>query len=323
MAKKPAATKKSAATKAKSKQKVPKPSSIASIFPGSGTPLDDQLTASLAQLAAKMDLPIWLLVQAGGTGTPLDFISEQVWDRFVEEESRLPSGKPVALIIDSPGGFAKQAYQIARLLTQRCGSFTAVVPRSAKSASTLLVLGAEKIIMGRHAELGPLDAQLRDPEREEITSALEIVHSLRRLHVFAMESLDQTMSLMLPRTRKKVETLLPFALDYTANMMAPLLNKIDVVEYTKMSRILKVAEEYAARLLLQSQNREDAERIARHLVEHYPDHPFFIAPEEAEGIGLNVEKAAKALDNILDDIYHYLQQSNTTLLGEFREEVNE
>ena len=311
------------ATKAKSATKGqgtgPKKQHIASIYPGPSKPLSEDLAKILLQAQKEIDLPLWLLIQSDSGVKGTDILGPELWKLFVSNENELPKGEPVALVVDSPGGHAKEAYQIARLFTKRCGSFTAVVPRYAKSAATLLVFGADKIVMGRHAELGPLDAQMGDPEREEIFSALEVVHSLERLHAFAMESLDRTMLFMLHRTGKKVETLLPHILKFTADMMTPLLSNIDVVEYTKMSRILKVAEEYAVRLLTNNMLEEEARRIASHLVEHYPDHPFFIAPEEARRIGLPIENPSKAIDTALDDIYHHLQTEPSTILGQVKE----
>jgi ClpP class serine protease len=55
--------------------------------------------------------------------------------------------KKIALVIESPGGSAKSAFQLAMLLKRHCGGFVAVVPRYAKSAATLLALGADEIIL--------------------------------------------------------------------------------------------------------------------------------------------------------------------------------
>src|SRR3954464_1318288 len=99
----------------------------------------------------------------------------------------LPQGSPVALVIHSPGGEARAAYQLATILRKHCGSFVAVVPRYAKSAATLLSLGASRILLGRCAELGPRDAQWEDPEREEHLSALDEVQALERLQAAALE----------------------------------------------------------------------------------------------------------------------------------------
>ena len=77
------------------------------------------------------------------------------------------------------------------------------------SAATLLTLGADGILMGPDASLGPLDAQIFDIETEMYGSVLNEVQALERLRAYALESVDETMQLLVTRTGKRVETLLP------------------------------------------------------------------------------------------------------------------
>jgi hypothetical protein len=172
------------------------------------------------------------------------------------------------------------------LLRQHCGGFIAIVPRLAKSAATLLALGADEIALGTDGELGPLDAQFIDPDREDRLSALDEFQALERLHAFALEAADTSMMLLLHRTRKKVETLMPLVLRFVTDMTRPMFEKIDVVHYTQMARILKVAEDYAVRLLRPKYSAQKAEGIARDLVQKYPEHGFVINAQEAKSLGL-------------------------------------
>ena len=94
--------------------------------------------------------------------TPAAAIDEDLRDAFFALRSQLAESERIALIVDSPGGEGRSAYSLARLLQRHCDGWTAVVPRYAKSAATLLVMGADRIYMGRDAELGPLDAELAD-----------------------------------------------------------------------------------------------------------------------------------------------------------------
>lgn len=192
----------------------------------------------------------------------------------------------MALLIDSPGGLGDAAYQIARIL-QRDGGFTVVIPRYAKSAATLLSLGADEAIMGEDAEIGPLDAQLWDQEREEPASALNEVQALDQLHKVALEHLDKTMLTMVAGTRKRTDVLLPIAAKFVSDMMRPMLEKIDAVHYAKQSRILAVAEHYAIRLLCnRGVDEDEARSTADSLVNRYPEHGFVIDRHEAENRAL-------------------------------------
>ena len=66
--------------------------------------------------------------------------------------------KPILLHIHSYGGRIEPAYLISKTLKRiSADKFVAVVPRRAKSAATLIALGADEIHMGMMSELGPID----------------------------------------------------------------------------------------------------------------------------------------------------------------------
>ncbi len=65
------------------------------------------------------------------------------------------------LVIHSPGGDGTAAEKMLDLCRKYCtGKLRVVVPLYAKSAATLVALGADEIIMGETSELGPIDAQV-------------------------------------------------------------------------------------------------------------------------------------------------------------------
>jgi Serine dehydrogenase proteinase len=67
---------------------------------------------------------------------------------------------PADLMIHTPGGDANAAEMILNAIHQRASSVRVIVPREAKSAGTLLAMGAEEIVMGIASELGPVDPQI-------------------------------------------------------------------------------------------------------------------------------------------------------------------
>ena len=284
----------------------------ADIYCGEKAELDDELAHLLCQLQVQFEnLPLWLFL----------FDEEPIFDGlqhgFLERKSQISPEQPALLLIDSLGGNTRVAYQIARLFNRRAG-FIALIPRYAKSAATLLALGAHRIYMGLDAELGPLDVQIRDVDRENVMSALDEIHTLEQLNAAAIDVFDQTMWLLVGRTRKKIESILPPVLEYTANFIRPLIENIDAVHYTQMARVLRVAEEYAIRLLSSKHTDKQSRDIARRLVEQYPEHGFVIDSDEAERIGLKVEKPPSALDAIFDALIPKLNEG-LTLLGQFKE----
>jgi len=69
--------------------------------------------------------------------------------------------KPIDLVIHSPGGSADAAERIIYLARRYSGNdFRVVVPSFAKSAATIIALGADQIVMSDGSELGPIDPQL-------------------------------------------------------------------------------------------------------------------------------------------------------------------
>lgn len=84
-----------------------------------------------------------------------------------------------------------------------------------------------------------------------------------------------------------------------------------------MSRILKVAEEYAIRLLKPKYSDEKAKVIARHLVEKYPEHGFIIDRDEAASFGLEISEPSESVSVIMDSLIPYLGPVN--IVGQLKE----
>jgi len=291
-------------------QEVPAPEKTykASIYQSCGPTLPPDFAKAAVALQASLKMPIWLLLQSGEGR--FDSLDDSVVGALLAMKDELPEKQPVALLLDSPGGYAKSAYQIGTILRGHCGSYTVVVPRYAKSAATLLSLGAKTILLGKYAELGPLDAQFHDRDREEPISALDEVQALERLHAFALEAVDRTMFLMTPRTGKKIETLLPMVLHFGADIARPLFEKLDAIHYTQMSRALKVAEEYAVRLLQVHYNGDKAREIARHLVEKYPEHGFVVDAAECATFGLKTASTSPEQQRMIEEMMPHLTRLN-------------
>jgi hypothetical protein len=256
----------------------PKPK-IANIYVDE--PLPDEFCQLIAEVEKKVEAQLWLLVQNSPRDDGYSMIGGEMYKGFQSRTSEIADGKRVALLVESPGGIPDFAYRIARLFQRRASQFVVLVPQYAKSAATLMALGADELILGRDAELGPLDLQIFDLREERYDSALNTVQSLERLSAYSLTVVDQTMQLLLRRMPKKSDVLLSQALNYVANLMKPLLEKVDTVDYSRKSRDLKVAEEYAARLMRKSYGFMRGREIARSLVEKYPAHGFVIDADEA------------------------------------------
>lgn len=161
--------------------------------------------------------------------------------------------------------------------------------------------------MSGSAELGPLDVQVMGEDREGFVSALDELQALDRLNAFAQEAVDKQMQLLVNRSPLKVRTLLPEIHSFISSMVRPLFEKIDVVHYTRMSRLLKVAEEYAYSLVVPKYSHKAAKSIARRLVHDYPEYGFFIdAVEATERVRLDVSTRTNELSGLRDRFVPHL-----------------
>lgn len=282
-------------------------------------PLPPAMVAVVRDLESELKLPVWLWIQSDDS--PYGEISAFLYQKVLGNRHAIPRNQKIAIIVESPGGAISDAYRIARFLKRHCGGFIAIVPSWAKSAATLLCLGADRIILAEHGELGPIDAQVHVPEIGRQRSVLNEVQTLERLNAFALRSLDETMQLLLRRTGMRVDHLIPETMKFVDNLMRPLMEGIDTTRWTEMSRVLKVGEEYAIRLLRNSYRKDgEAEDIARALVEKYPEHGFVIDHVEAKSRGLKVEKPTQQLAAILDRLMPFL---TVTAIGPLRVQEHE
>jgi hypothetical protein len=162
--------------------------------------------------------------------------------------------------------------------------------------------------MGMDAEIGPLDVQIYDTERDEWDSALNAVQSFERMNAYALTAFDQAMIFFSARTGKKPAILMPLALQYATNLVTPMVDKIDTLEVTGKARELKVAEDYAIRIMRPNYTQPIAQTIARNLVERYSTHGFIIDKAEAGtpkparssafNLGLNVIDPSQQVEEI-------------------------
>jgi hypothetical protein len=67
----------------------------------------------------------------------------------------------LSVILHSPGGDGTVVERFVSVCKVQCDKFRVIIPHQAKSAATLICLGADEIIMGPTSELGPIDAQVR------------------------------------------------------------------------------------------------------------------------------------------------------------------
>lgn len=173
--------------------------------------------------------------------------------------------KDILLIILSRGGRIEPAYLISKTCKRLSkDKFVISVPRKAKSAATLIALGADEIHMGLMSELGPIDPQVNGYPALGMKNALALLAELSCKHPEASEMLAQY-----------------------------LINKLDLHTLGYFERISESAMQYAERLLSNKKLPKDTtpQKLANHFVNHYKDHGFVIdADETLDLLGKDIVK---------------------------------
>jgi hypothetical protein len=173
------------------------------------------------------------------------------------------------LFLLSPGGFSDPAFKIARLCQEIAkGKFSVLIPYYAKSAATMLALGADELVMGPPSELGPIDPQIQLPSQA------------RRVPLHALRD---ALGYVEGRVVEKPEL---------AALYWPLIQTLDLMSLGDYDREIQSAEQYAHNLLCQRMfrdNHEKAEEVAKRLTREYKRHNYVVDRREAhEELGLNV-----------------------------------
>jgi hypothetical protein len=208
--------------------------------------------------------------------------------RLVHDAVHTLGSGPIDVVLTSNGGTATAALRLATLLHESTGALGVLVPRRARSAGTMVCLGADELVLTDIAELGPLDPimqQTAGPAGSAAISAAD-VRAFRRM---AVDWFD------VPAGDGGVEVLVALAAQVFPVSLAQ-LHRFDALARGIADRLLR-------RHLPAADSAQRAEIVTR-LVEGYHSHDYPIMRAEAREIGLRVASApvplARALSRVAD-----------------------
>lgn len=190
---------------------------------------------------------------------------------FVDMLHNVRAGEPIDLMLHTPGGDVDAAEKLITLVRSQVGEegqLRVIVPDFAKSAGTLMALGATKILMSDCSELGPIDPQisLRDGDGNDFThSVLTYLNAYQE----ALRALRE-------------------APDDIANRMT--FERFDPTLVGKFKAVKARAQLFAENLL--KRRGANFTKIATELMDisRYPSHGQMIGWEAADQMGLAVER---------------------------------
>ncbi len=143
---------------------------------------------------------------------------------------RIGDVKTLNLILQSPGGDGTVVEKFVSLCRSQCKKFRVIIPNEAKSAATMIALGADEIIMGPPSEIGPIDAQVE-----------VITNGIRRL-ISAQSFIDAR-----DRLLEKYKQQLATGEDPGATMQ--MLATLDLPFITECERLMDFGRDVARKLL--------------------------------------------------------------------------
>jgi len=209
-----------------------------------------------------------------------------------------PAEETINVILDSMGGALDSAFRTVLFLSRYAENLNVYVPRKAKSASTLIAVGANVIFMSPFGELGPLDTQIRDPRNPtDYISALDCYQSVDYVREFGFSTLSQALKQLAAVTQGKLllTDSLNAAAQFAIGSITPMLSQTKSLDFGAWGRSLKMGERYAQILIARGAPVDQArpERIAYRLVYGYTHHLFPIDITEAKDIGLNPQEMSE------------------------------
>ena len=170
------------------------------------------------------------------------------------------------------GGDGETALRLVRQAQSRCKELTVIVPIEAKSAGTLFVLGADRVLMGPTSDLGPIDPQFR-LQSGAFASGKAIIA--------AVEDAEQ-------RIQANPETY---------PLHASLLNDITALLVQQAKDAIARADDQLKEALACVEERDPdqitalALRLRKPLIQNPQSHGTAIAARHAKELGLPVEEA--------------------------------
>lgn len=126
-----------------------------------GLTLDELREKYISKLAAYTNRNIicyyssWL---KKGRGNNVD-INDGDLEGFMSCVNKMDTSKGLDLILHTPGGYPTATEGIVNYLHTKFNDIRCIVPQFAMSAGTMLACSTNKIIMGKHSFLGPIDPQ--------------------------------------------------------------------------------------------------------------------------------------------------------------------
>ncbi len=197
----------------------------------------------------------------------------------------------LALFLYTPGGDTIAGWGLVNLLRQYCKKLVVLVPFRALSCGTLIALGADQIVMGRHGFLGPIDPSVNSPFNPNLD-----LGGQKQLLPVSVEDLIGFMDLA--RKEAKIRP------NQMVEVLKILADKLHPLALGAVYRARQQSADLATRLLERPvKDKKLISRIVKRLTEELPTHNYLIGPGEAKDIGIPLHDADAETDTLMWQLY--------------------
>jgi hypothetical protein len=254
--------------------------------------LFDKTQAIIARIAAQLGGPLityW--------NNPMGSVCQNDVVALYEVLEKLGHVEKIHLFIKSGGGNGQSSLRLVNLLRKYCDRLTALVPLECASAATMIVLGANEILMGPMAYLTAVDTSL--------THSLSPIDRDNDRVSVSLDELTRVIRLWEKNEGKEKENPYQSLFAY----VHPLV--IGAVDRAESLSIMLCRELLAYHIA----DEKNADQIASTLNSKYPSHTYPILMEEARRIGLKADPMPAGVNTLLlelNELYSEMGQRATT-----------
>jgi hypothetical protein len=212
-----------------------------------------------------------------------------LYEHLLNLDGQKPRRK-ICLFLYSRGGDVSVPWRFVTMIREFCDEFDVLVPYKAHSAATMIAIGADHIVMGRKAELSPID-----PTMTKAASGASGVPPSE----ISVEDVSSYISFMRDRANITDQAAMGQLVSLLANYLTPLALGSVNRNYSHIRLV--------ARKLLTSRKRKiEEDRIAtiiEALTEKMYSHGHAIGRQEAKELGLPVVLPKTDLEESLWKLY--------------------
>jgi len=204
----------------------------------------------------------------------------------------------ISLFIYTRGGDMVTPLKIVKLIRSYCDEFEVLVPYKCHSAGTLIALGADRIVMGRLGELSPVDPTTMHPYNPQ-----NPLNPQQRLEV-SVEDLNSYFLLAREMAKVKEEEM--------DKVFTNLVEKIHPLSLGNAYRAYRMGKMIVEKLLeipkAKKFSKEEIKKIVEEITSKICIHGYPITRDEAESLGLPIEKTKGEFEKDLWNLYEIYEK---------------